>query len=163
LYSGNIDISIINEACIARADCSSPSTCERCMQKQYHYQICYPKKCVERVIDFYRNRGKYHEFVYQHKTSVAAGYMVMDILKLADPYFLIPTERPGINLPISRAFSNARAFEMLRDSIVDNIAFSTAPELKEARELAMRYKRRRLYSKFRRPTTFEHDSLVPIL
>jgi HD superfamily phosphohydrolase len=118
------------------------------LAKQFHYQICYPKKCVERVIDFYRNRGKYHEFVYQHKTSVAAGYMVMDILKLADPYFPIPTETPGVNLPISRAFNNKHAFEMLRDSIVDSIAFSTAPELKEARELAMRYKRRELYSKF---------------
>ena len=107
---------------------------------------------MDRVIDFYRNRGKYHEFVYQHKTSVAAGYMVMDILKLADPYFPIPTEKPNVHLPISRAFSNPHSFEMLRDSIVDNIAFSVAPELKEARELARRYKRRELYSKFWKTT-----------
>ncbi len=145
--SGNVDISIINEAWVALADCSQID-CRQCQRKQYHYQICYPKKCVSRVIQFFKNRIALHEAIYQHKTTCAGGCMVTDILKLADPFFLIPTEDPNICLPISRAFSNPRAFERLRDSIIDEIANSSAPELQPARDLATRYKRRQLYSTY---------------
>jgi len=142
--SGNIDIAIINEACVARADCKNAANCEKCKSGQYHYQICYPEKCAERLIDFFRNRGKYHEYIYQHKTSVAASYMVSDILKEADLHFLLPTST-GSKLPLSRAFYDPHSFERLRDSIIDQIAYSDSPELKTARDLALRYKRRDLY------------------
>lgn len=142
--SGNVDISIINEAWVALADCSSPN-CPQCKTKQYHYQICYPKKCVSRVIQFFKNRIALHEAIYQHKTTCASGCMVIDILKLADPFFLLPTEDPNVRLPISRAFSSPHAFERLRDSIIDEIANSSAPELAPARDLATRFRRRQLY------------------
>lgn len=144
--SGNVDISIINEAWVALADCSQ-ADCQQCKRKQYHYQICYPKKCVSRVIQFFKNRIALHEAIYQHKTTCAGGCMVTDILKLADPFFLIPTEDPTVNLPISRAFANPHAFEKLRDSIIDEIANSSTPELQPAKDLARRFKRRQLYSK----------------
>lgn len=144
--AGNVDISIINEACIAKAECNQVD-CKRCQNGEFHYQICYPKKCVSRVIEFFKTRGKLHEFIYQHKTNVAGACMLNDILKLADPYYLIPTEDPNTKLPISRAFSNPHAFERMRDSIVDGIMYSTSPELQPARELALKFKRRELYSK----------------
>jgi HD superfamily phosphohydrolase len=146
--AGNIDISIINEACVAKAKCNQPD-CKRCKAGEYHFQICYPKKCVSRVIEFFKTRGKLHEFIYQHKTGGAGECMLKDVLKLADPYYLIPTEDPNVKLPISRAFSNAHAFERMRDSIIDAIMYSTSPELQPARDLALKFKRRELYSTYR--------------
>jgi len=146
--NGKVDVSIINEARVALAACAD-SDCSRCREGTMHYQICYPKKCVTRIIDFFKTRGILHEFVYQHKTTCAASCMVIDILKMADPYYLIPTDDLEVSLPISRAFSNPGAFDHLRDSIIEDISRSSAPELQPAKELAIRFKRRILYSKFR--------------
>lgn len=143
--AGNIDISIINEACIARAKRTKPNGDYR-----MHYQICYPQKCVSRIIEFFKTRGRLHEHVYQHKTTLAGSCMLIDIFKLADPYYLIPTDKPGVKLPLSRAFYNPHAYEHMRDSIVDGIISSTSLELKPARDLAKRYRRRQLYSKYKR-------------
>lgn len=145
--AGNMDLFISKEACVARGPCAD-SDCQRCKTGELHYQICYPKKCVTSVIEFFKTRAKLHETIYQHKTTCAAACMVNDILKKADPYFLLPTGDPKVNLPISRAFNDPFAFERLRDSIIEQIASSTTPELQPARDLARRFQRRILYSKY---------------
>lgn len=147
--AGNVDtFTIINEACIAKATCND-ANCAQCKNGDYHFQICYPEKCVSRVIEFFKTRGKLHEFIYQHKTQHAAQCMLLDILKLADPYYLLETDTTGVALPISRAYTNAHAFQKMTDSIIDDIWRSKDPQLAPARALVEKYKKRKLYSKFR--------------
>jgi HD superfamily phosphohydrolase len=143
--AGNIKIPIIDEARVALATCPNKD-CKKCTQGGQHYMICYPKKCVEGVMDFYRNRYKMHTTVYQHKTTTAGACMVVDILKKADLHYLIPAGDQ--RLPISRAIMNNEAFCRLKDTIIESIAESTSEELRPARELAERFLVRDLYSKF---------------
>ena len=96
-------------------------------------------------MEFYRNRFVMHDTVYQHKTSGAAKCMVVDILKLADPFYRIVLGDQ--KLPMSRALVNPEAYCRLKDTIIEIIAESTSEELKPARELAQRFLARDLYSK----------------
>jgi HD superfamily phosphohydrolase len=143
--AGNVNVSIIYEACIAKASCAKID-CKQCKNGGLHYMICYPKKCQNRIIEFFRFRGRMHEFVYQHKTTTASGCMLVDILKKADLHYLIPAGEEW--LPISRALLNQEAFYRLKDSIIESIVESTSEELKPARALAERFLARDLYSKF---------------
>mmetsp|Transcript_21362 Transcript_21362/g.59206 ORF Transcript_21362/g.59206 Transcript_21362/m.59206 type:complete len:267 (+) Transcript_21362:42-842(+) len=83
--------------------------------------------------------------------------MVNDILCRADPYFFrLSTDsfgggqcacksKPKTFLPPSRAMSNGSAYIRLRDSVIEEIANSTSPQLQDARTLAERYLSRDLY------------------
>jgi hypothetical protein len=105
--------------------------------------ICYPKKCVEEVLEFFRFRFKMHGTVYQHKTTAAAAAMIVDILKLADPFYTMPAgSRPH---SISSAVIDPDAFLALNDNIIEYIKNSTSKDLKPARDLAKRFLRRDLY------------------
>jgi hypothetical protein len=86
------------------------------------------------------------------------AYMISDILCKADPYFLIPiapltgnTSRGGAakaeydSLPLSRAMLHPGSYLRLRDSVIDQIAATTSPELEEARQLIYRLWSRDLY------------------
>lgn len=135
--AGKINCQIIYEAMVAKATTDEGE----------QLMICYPKKCVEEVLDFYRFRFKMHGTVYQHKTTCAAATMIVDILKLADPFYVLPA---GNNRhSISSAVIDPDAFLSLNDNIVENIRYSTSADLKPARDLAARFLKRDLYSKFR--------------
>ena len=108
--------------------------------------ICYPKKCVPEVMDFFRFRFKMHSTVYQHKTTSAGACMLVDILKQADPYYLITAGDEKFS--ISSAVVNQEAFLKLTDRIIENIRDSSSKELEPARALAKRFLARDLYSKF---------------
>lgn len=143
--AGIIKVATQDEARVAKAKCPN-ETCKKCNRGGYHYMICYPEKCVEAIIEFYRVRYKMHTTVYQHKTGIASGQMLVDILKKADLHCLMTT-RSGKKLPISRAVLDEEAFYSLKDTIIDRIVESTSEELREARELAHRFIARKLYSK----------------
>eukprot|EP00980_Cylindrotheca_fusiformis_P001524 scaffold346_cov116-Cylindrotheca_fusiformis.AAC.38 len=140
--AGKINLQILYNALVAKATCSR-FDCKKCSSGEKHFMICYPKKCVEEVMSFFRFRFKMHGTVYQHKTSSAAAAMVVDILLKADPYLAI--EAGGEHHSISSAVVNQEAFLGLKDSIIEDIYNSSAPELQPARDLARRFMARDLY------------------
>jgi len=84
-----------------------------------------------------------HGTVYQHKTTCAAAVMIVDILKLADPFHVVPAgSRPH---SISGAVVDPDAFLALTDTIVEEIKYSSGKDLKPARDLAERFLKRDLY------------------
>ncbi|CAJ1938228.1 unnamed protein product [Cylindrotheca closterium] len=131
--AGKINCQIIYEAMVAKADTDEGE----------QLMICYPKKCVEEVLEFFRFRFKMHGTVYQHKTTSAAGAMIVDILRLADPYYVLPAGSKRHS--ISSAVLDPDAFLALNDNIIENIKYSTSADLKPARDLAARFLKRDLY------------------
>ena len=84
--------------------------------------------------------------------------MVCDVLCLADPYFRIPVRTEDFqkkylprkksvheSLPPSLAVLDIRAFERMKDSIIDQIATTTDPRLRDARALIYRFQTRDFY------------------
>jgi HD superfamily phosphohydrolase len=142
--AGKINLQILYNALVAKASCSRLD-CKKCSAGGKHFMICYPKKCVEEVMNFFRFRFKMHGTVYQHKTSSAAAAMVVDILMKADPYHVIIAG--GEQHSISSAVINQEAFLTLKDTIIEDIYNSTSRNLQPARDLTKRFLARDLYSK----------------
>ena len=124
----------------------------------------YPDKegrMVDIVMGFFKKRFKNHLNIYTHPTTIAACYMICDILILADPYFRISNLNEGedlnqdtakakkdkaqLELPISRAMINDGSYLQLKDSILDQIAATKEPSLRPARILIKRFRSRKLY------------------
>jgi HD superfamily phosphohydrolase len=154
--SGEIEKRVIEEAIVTWGTCTDPTDCYRCKRgaNGKHLMICYPEKMVTSAMDFFKKRFTLHTNVYKHHVTSGAGYMISDILCLADPYFRIPIPRSIVtgkaklgchSLPISRAMLEPSVFLQLKDSIIDVIASSTDPNLAEAKELISRWQRRDLY------------------
>ena len=158
--SGKVHTQMIEDCFVAWGECTKPNDCIRCKtwknREKKHLMICYGEKCEKSAINFFKERLNLHETIYRHKTVQACAYMLLDVLSLADPYFKIPTidefaDLPPVQaseshwLPISRALLNARAFERLTDVVIDQIAYTTDPMLKDARKLIRRFRSRDLY------------------
>jgi len=109
--------------------------------------ICYPEKCVPEVMGFFRFRFDMHSKVYQHKTTTAGAAMIVDILRKADPYYVISAGAGGDEqqYSISSAVINQDAFLTLKDTIIEGIKNSTSRDLEPARALAERFLARDLY------------------
>jgi HD superfamily phosphohydrolase len=135
--AGKINIQILYDAFVAKA---------RCNDGKEHYMICYPVKCVEEVMDFFRFRFKMHGTVYQHKTSTAGACMIVDILKKADLYHEVKGANGQVH-SLSSAVIDSEAFLALDDTIIQDIKKSKSKHLEPARKLAKRYLARDLYSK----------------
>jgi hypothetical protein len=124
-----------------------------------HLMICYGEKIEKSAINFFKERLNLHESVYRHKTVQAVGYMIQDILCLADPYFPIPAHNHDVSgtttaqpkreydsLPMSLAILDTNVFQRMTDSVIDLIeAKIDVPELAPAQALIQRLRRRDLY------------------
>lgn len=129
-----------------------------------HLMICYPQKHIPTCMDFFKKRFELHTKIYSHKTAAGTAYLICDILCAADPYFRLPVLRgsnnstPGMvgiaagtakreygSLPISRAFVDPDVYLRCRDSVLDQIANTTDPNLAEARQLISRLWSRDIY------------------
>jgi deoxynucleoside triphosphate triphosphohydrolase SAMHD1 len=144
--AGIINIPMAYEALVAKAECHE-SDCGKCANgRKGHYMICYPIKCVESVMEFFKTRYNMHHKVYQHKTTISASIVLCDALRAADLHYLM-TSNGSQPVPISRAVLNADVYLKLNDSIIDLIDASTSPELAEARDLTRRLLERDFYSK----------------
>jgi hypothetical protein len=130
-----------------------------------HLMICYPQKHIPTCMDFFKKRFELHTKIYSHKTSVGTAYLICDILCAADPYFRLPVlrgnnskssvaafgvgagaaKREYSSLPISRAFVDPDVYLRCRDSVLDQIANTTDPNLAEARQLISRLWSRDIY------------------
>jgi HD superfamily phosphohydrolase len=158
--SGEIDKRVIEEAIVTWGTCTDPTDCYRCKRSGAgangkHLMICYPDKMVTSAMDFFKKRFTMHKNVYKHKVTSGAGYMISDILCLADPYVRISASSNAFaakaklgcdSLPISRAMLEPSAFLQLKDTIIDVIYSSTDPNLAKAKELIARWQRRDLYT-----------------
>lgn len=175
--AGQIDsILAIENAHVAWGRCPSPLKCFRCKhlrnrkmklsidsEKEFHHMmICYPEKMVPSAMSFFKTRFNNHQKLYTHPNTVAAGYMICDVLLLADAYIRLPTqcesdEAEDINtpqddnvitsLPISRANMHSESYLRLKDSILDIIDATSCKGLKPARKLLSRFRARKLYKK----------------
>ena len=167
--SGEIEHRLIDEAVVAKGQCPDPRNCFQCQIKQNtHLMIVYPQKMASHILKFFLTRRDLHEAIYTHHTTEAAGYMVCDILCLADPYFRISTQPGGIilaktgykeqcddddpnasplpdSLPLSRSMWSEYAYLRVRDNILAQIANTTDPQLEPARQLIARLWSRDLY------------------
>lgn len=161
--AGEIYHPMIEGALVAWGECPAPNKCRRgwcCATDSKHLMVCYPEKMKETCSEVFKKRFELHSKIYKHKTVSLSGMMICDILCYADPFFRIPTTtedfqkkyaaRPKSehdSLPLSLAVLDIRAFERLKDSVLDQIANSTDPNLKKARALAYRLHSRDLYKR----------------
>ncbi|KAJ3717984.1 hypothetical protein C8R42DRAFT_157395 [Lentinula raphanica] len=97
-------------------------------------EICYKYKDLEKVFEVYQTRHRLHKNVYNHKTARAIEYMIVDALKLAEPY-----------MHIARRIRDPEEFLHLTDDILPEIERSTDPNLKPAQEIFKRITNRKLY------------------
>jgi deoxynucleoside triphosphate triphosphohydrolase SAMHD1 len=130
-----------------------------------HLMICYPQKHIPTCMDFFKKRFELHTKIYSHKTAVGTAHLICDILCAADPHFRLPVlrgnsslprseavaaavgnaKREYASLPISRAFVDPDVYLRCRDSVLDQIANTTDPNLAEARHLISRLWSRDIY------------------
>lgn len=79
-------------------------------------------------------RFKLHKIVYNHRTSKAIDYMLMDILLYADSYF-----------DISNSIFDCSQFMKMTDSILYAIEHSREPALEKSRRILHSLRKRELY------------------
>lgn len=171
--AGQIDPMLIENAHVAWGKCGRPSKCFRCKHhhkgpfklstnemENLHMMIVYPEKMVQHTMNFFKRRFANHQKLYTHHNTVAACFMICDILLLADPYIRVSTSNEGediskkssdggteLKLPISRANVHPQSYLQLRDSILDIIAITDDPNLRQAKILINRYRSHKLYKK----------------
>eukprot|EP01104_Vermistella_antarctica_P007811 TRINITY_DN1925_c0_g1_i1.p1 TRINITY_DN1925_c0_g1~~TRINITY_DN1925_c0_g1_i1.p1 ORF type:complete len:393 (+),score=107.16 TRINITY_DN1925_c0_g1_i1:262-1440(+) len=97
-------------------------------------QICYNTKASYMIYQLFHTRYSLHKQVYQHHVGKAIEYMINDALDLADDY-----------LEISKRANDVKRFTYLTDTVLKEIEHSTCDELKEARSIVLRIRRRQLY------------------
>jgi HD superfamily phosphohydrolase len=110
------------------------------------YMICYPEKMVGEALQLFTLRYQLHQKVYTHKAVKKLEYMLVDALVLADPFLRIPGSVTSSHLDgqyrMSECHEDPAAMCNLTDSVVYLIETSTREELKPAREILDRIRRR---------------------
>lgn len=99
-------------------------------------EICFYVKEAYNVLQLYHTRYSLHKQIYTHKTSKSIEFMIMDIMRAADPV-----------LRISTAVDDVRRYCKLTDGILFNIEHSEdeSEGMVRARALVHRLRRRDLY------------------
>lgn len=97
-------------------------------------EICYRDKDYLTIFKLFSSRADLHRTVYTHAKVKAIEMMFVDSLIKADDY-----------LQISSKIQDPAEFWKIDDSILKTIEISHEQELKEARDLIMRIRRRDLY------------------
>ncbi|KAI9460398.1 hypothetical protein HD554DRAFT_2206873 [Boletus coccyginus] len=97
-------------------------------------KICYDIKDANQIYELFYTRFSLHKRVYNHKTTKAIEYMVMDAVLEAEPY-----------LKIAELVENPKRYVYLTDTLLNRIEESTAKELEPARAIIERIRSRDLY------------------
>ncbi|KAF7291791.1 Glycoside hydrolase family 3 protein [Mycena chlorophos] len=97
-------------------------------------EICFNIKDVNLLLNIGASRFGLHKEQYNHKTAKAIEYMIVDALKLAEPF-----------LKIAGRIKSPKTFLHLTDNIEQEIKASTSDELKPARDLLDAIDIRNLY------------------
>jgi deoxynucleoside triphosphate triphosphohydrolase SAMHD1 len=106
-------------------------------------EVCFHSKEVFNVYEMFHTRYSLWKQVYAHRVGKAIEYMISDAFSLADKH-----------LHISDAIDDPALFVNLTDSILRTIESSRDQELKPARDLVRRIRKRQLYK-------FADEVLVP--
>ncbi|GJQ13435.1 hypothetical protein GpartN1_g5226.t1 [Galdieria partita] len=96
--------------------------------------LCYHQKEIFNMYDMFNLRFKLHKIVYNHRTSKAIDYMLMDILLYADSYF-----------DISKSIFDCTNFIRMTDSILYAIEHSREPSLEKSQKILHSLRKRELY------------------
>eukprot|EP00727_Mastigamoeba_balamuthi_P011165 m51a1_g6671 putative hd phosphohydrolase domain-containing protein (450) ;mRNA; f:201476-204339 len=96
--------------------------------------ICFHKKEAYNVYELFHTRYALFKQVYTHRVGRAIEFMLMDVLNAADPY-----------MHYSERLWDVNEYWKLTDSVLRDIEFSTCEELREARSIMERVRRRNLY------------------
>ncbi|CAK5264989.1 unnamed protein product, partial [Mycena citricolor] len=97
-------------------------------------EICYDIKDINQLYEIFYTRFKLHKTIYNHKTASSIECMIVDALKLAEPY-----------MKIAERIENPDKFLYLTDHIMSRIESDDDPVLGAARDLFARIKQRDLY------------------
>ncbi|PPD89230.1 hypothetical protein GOBAR_DD13826 [Gossypium barbadense] len=112
-------------------------------------EICYRAKDYLTVHKLFATRADLHRTVYTHAKVKAIELMVVDALTLAHG-----------ELSISASIQEPAKFWKLDDSILRQIETSDKQELKKARDLVLRIRRRDLYQSVFRSSTSTADYIL---
>ncbi|KAI6027108.1 hypothetical protein EDC04DRAFT_2718583 [Pisolithus marmoratus] len=97
-------------------------------------KICYDIKDANQIYEVYYTRFSLHKRVYNHKTTKAIEFMVLDALLAAEPY-----------LKIASLVDKPDKYVFLTDNLLNKIEESTEKELEPARAIIERINTRDLY------------------
>ncbi|KAF8436802.1 hypothetical protein L210DRAFT_979380 [Boletus edulis BED1] len=97
-------------------------------------KICYDIKDANQIYELFYTRFSLHKRIYNHKTTKAIEYMVIDALLAAEPF-----------LKIADLVENPKRYVFLTDNLLNRIEESTEEELEPARAIIERIRTRDLY------------------
>uniref|UniRef100_A0A9J7XGN9 Deoxynucleoside triphosphate triphosphohydrolase SAMHD1 n=1 Tax=Cyprinus carpio carpio TaxID=630221 RepID=A0A9J7XGN9_CYPCA len=106
--------------------------------------ICTRDKEVGNLYDLFYTRNCLHRRAYQHKVGNIIETMITEAFVKADPHIQIQGSSGRI-FTISSAIDDMEAYTKLTDHIFEQILYSSAPELSEARAILHNIVCRRLY------------------
>ncbi|XP_048034368.1 deoxynucleoside triphosphate triphosphohydrolase SAMHD1 isoform X2 [Megalobrama amblycephala] len=117
--------------------------------------ICTRDKEVGNLYDLFHTRNCLHRRAYQHKVGNIIETMITEAFVKADPHIQIQGSA-GRFFTISSAIEDMEAYTKLTDHIFEQILYSSAPELSEARAILHNIVCRRLYKCVGQTTSETH-------
>ncbi|XP_077081208.1 deoxynucleoside triphosphate triphosphohydrolase SAMHD1 [Siphateles boraxobius] len=122
--------------------------------------ICTRDKEVGNLYDMFHTRNCLHRRAYQHKVGNIIETMITEAFVKADPHIQIQGSSGRI-FTISSAIEDMEAYSKLTDNIFEQILYSSAPELCEARAILHNIVCRRLYKCVGQTTSETHVDVSP--
>lgn len=105
---------------------------------------------AENVYDMFHVRYQMHKRVYQHRVVRVIDAMLVEALKMADPFIHFRGSDGSLYIP-SAAYRDPGAFCRMDDgSIIALIKTDVRPQMVEAQKLLKRIAERRLYARLAR-------------
>ncbi|XP_016307308.1 deoxynucleoside triphosphate triphosphohydrolase SAMHD1-like [Sinocyclocheilus anshuiensis] len=122
--------------------------------------ICTRDKEVGNLYDMFHTRNCLHRRAYQHKVGNIIETMITEAFVKADPHIQIQGSSGRI-FSISSAIDDMEAYTKLTDHIFEQILYSSAPELSEARAILHNIVCSRLYKCVGQTTAETHLDTSP--
>ncbi|KAF4097094.1 deoxynucleoside triphosphate triphosphohydrolase SAMHD1 [Onychostoma macrolepis] len=122
--------------------------------------ICTRDKEVGNLYDMFHTRNCLHRRAYQHKVGNIIETMITEAFVKADPHIQIQGSSGRI-FTISSAIEDMEAYTKLTDHVFEQILYSSAPELSEARAILHNIVCRRLYKCVGQTTPESHVDASP--
>ena len=106
----------------------------RSFMKVIDGEICFKASEYHNVFDMFGTRASLYRRIYTHKKAKAIEYMLVDALIAANPH-----------LKIAEKINSPEDFTSLDDTIIRRIEYSTDYELRDARAIIQRLRKRDIY------------------
>ncbi|XP_025115815.1 deoxynucleoside triphosphate triphosphohydrolase SAMHD1-like isoform X1 [Pomacea canaliculata] len=109
------------------------------------FQICVRDKEVFNMYEMFQTRHALHRKAYQHKVTHAVEIMLVEAMKEANDFLLIPGKGKMLKMSECIKEENMDAYMNLNDSIFHQILLSPDPNLQKSKDILQALQRRRLY------------------